>query len=413
MYPKSMPIRPRRILVVTSVYPRTYEDNYGAFLQEAIQRCQDENTQFKVFAPTFEGCQSGEIQGIPVYRFRYCLRQFENLTYTGAPTKVQNPFYQLIAAFYILFGSLQLFWVCLRYKPDLLHVHWPFPHGLMAYPASVLRGIPMVFTFHGAELLLAKKFSYVADILRWLTRRTAGVTVNSSFTRKLVENIYTGPIEVVPYGQTIEPKPSVQRAPEAIPTLLFVGRLVERKGLTYLLDALPLVLAQRPTRLRIVGKGPLEEELHHHCLQLGLHDHVDFLGFLSKEELASEYAACDIFVLPSIVDSRGDTEGLGVVLIEAMAHAKPIIATEVGGISDVILQNRTGMLVPQRDSRALAEAICTLLNNSHEATCMGMRGRDDVMERFGWKRIRPLWQQVFDRALREPACGASTTLSSR
>jgi glycosyltransferase involved in cell wall biosynthesis len=389
----------KHVLVVTSVYPRHYEDNYGSFVQETILRCQDDHLHFTVFAPTFEGCPTNLVKGIKVHRFRYCLPQYENLTYAGAPTKIQKPLYKLVSFFYILLGSIQLFLVCAKERPHLLHVHWPFPHGLMAYPASLLLKIPMVFTFHGAELLLMRKFSYVGSILRWLTPKAQGVTVNSSFTQKLVEEVYDGPVEIIPYGLTIEPKPSIPRAPEELPTLLFVGRLIERKGVTYLLEALPHVLAQHPVRLRIVGKGAFEDELKAQCNRLGLNDHVDFVGYLTKEELAEEYACCSLFVLPAIVDSKGDTEGLGIVMIEALAHAKPLVATDVGGISDVISSGITGMLVPQREPLALAEAINQVLSDKVFAEQMGEQGRRDVMSRFGWKRIVPLWQSLFNRAL--------------
>lgn len=396
----AMNLQGKHILVVTSVYPHTPEGNHGAFVREAILRLQPTGAKFTVFAPAYEGCKSHVLDSVEVYRFRYCPKRFENLARDGAPTKIQRqPFYLVAAALYILLGTWQLFWVCRKERPDLLQIHWPFPHGLMALPASKLLGIPMVFSFHGAELLLVNKFSFVADILRWLLPMVSGVTANSSFTQGLISKLYAGPVTVIPYGLTIEAKPPLARAPGEVPKLLFAGRLDERKGLRYLLEALPLVLAEQSVTLRIVGEGILEQELRDQCRAMGLDAVVNFLGFVSKEELAEEYASCDIFVLPAIVDSKGDTEGLGIVMIEALAHEKPVVASAVGGIGDVITDGSTGLLVPEKDPAALAQAILTLLSDPTRAEKLGRKGLQDVQSRFSWSRIIPMWQKIFATAL--------------
>ena len=199
-----MDIEGKHILVITSVYPDAPEGRDGAFVREVILRLQPTGANFTVFAPAYEGSQNHVLDGVKVYRFRYCPKPFENLARDGAPSKIQKqPLYLLVAALYILLGTLQLFWVCHKEKPDLLHINWPFPHGLMAWPASILLGIPMVFTFHGTELLLARKFGFVADILRWLLPMASGVTANSAFTEELIHKLYNGSVQVIPYGRTI------------------------------------------------------------------------------------------------------------------------------------------------------------------------------------------------------------------
>jgi glycosyltransferase involved in cell wall biosynthesis len=235
--------------------------------------------------------------------------------------------------------------------------------------------------------------------LRWLLPQSVSVVANSTFTRSLVKPLHDGVISVIPYGITVEPKPSRSRSPDTNFRILFVGRLDERKGVTYLLQALPQILDKQAVRLRIVGQGILESELKSECQRLGLEGVVDFLGVVSKEELANEYAACDVFVLPAIVDSKGDTEGLGIVMIEALAHQKPVVATNVGGIADVICHHQTGILVPEKDPIALADAILLVLAQPEWSAALGKRGLEDVSERFAWSRIVSLWQQAIDCAL--------------
>jgi len=119
-----MNITDKHILVITSVYPMTADANHGAFVREAIIRLQGTGARFTVFAPAYEASQSHVLDDVKVYRFRYCLKRFENLVRDGAPTKLQRqPLYLLAAALYILLGTLQLFWVCYKEKPDLLQIH--------------------------------------------------------------------------------------------------------------------------------------------------------------------------------------------------------------------------------------------------------------------------------------------------
>jgi glycosyltransferase involved in cell wall biosynthesis len=393
-------LRDKHILVISSVYPTTPDGNHGAFIRETVLQMRSLGIRFTIFAPAYEGSQTHNLDDIEVYRFRYFFKRFENLVRDGAPTKLQKqPLYILVALSYILLGAWQLLWLCKKQKPDLIHVNWPFPHGLMAYPVNKLLGIPMLFSFHGGELLLAKKFSFVGTILRWQIPMAKSVTANSSFTQALIQKLYSGDVSVIPYGLTIEPKAPCVRNLEEDTKLLFVGRLDERKGLRYLLEALPLVLRKYPVRLRIVGKGILEQEIKQQCQELKLDEIIDFLGFVSKEELANEYASCNIFVLPAIVDSKGDTEGLGIVMIEALAHEKPVIASAVGGIVDVIQSGVTGLLVNEKDPEALSQSIIELIADPVRAKELGQRGLKDIQERFGWSRLVLLWQDVFTRAL--------------
>lgn len=409
-----MSLNQKHILVITSVYPLAVTtDRYGSFIHETLKHLQPTGATFSVFAPAFKGQKHQTLEGISVYRFRYCIGSWETLTHhgDGAPTKVsQNPFYLVLAACYIFFGACQLLWHCLRTRPDLLHVNWPFPHGLMALPVSKFLGIPMVFTFHGAELLLAKKFGFIAQVLRWLLPTASSVTANSSFTQHLVHELYSGEVTIIPYGLTIKAKAPCSRPPDTVPRLLYVGRLLERKGVRYLLAAMPEILEHCPVNLRVVGDGVLAPQLKSQCRDLGIDAWVDFLGFVPNDDLAVEYSTCDVFVLPAIIDHKGDTEGLGIVMIEALAHCKPVVASAVGGIIDVVLHNQTGLLVPPQDPHALATSILRLINNPPLAQRLGQQGLVDVQQRFSWFRISKLWEATFSKVFDSQLLPDATTV---
>ena len=121
--------------------------------------------------------------------------------------------------------------------------------------------------------------------------------------------------------------------------------------------------------------------------ELGLDHVVEWAGFVSSERLAELYHNCSCYVHPAIYDDRGDTEGLGVVLIEALRHRKPVVASGVGGIVDIIKHEQTGLLVPEKDSKALAEAVLRILADTAMANQLADQGFNFAQEVFDWDRI--------------------------
>ena len=128
-------------------------------------------------------------------------------------------------------------------------------------------------------------------------------------------------------------------------------------------------------------------------------DRVELRGRVGADDLRRAYAGASVFVLPSIVDARGDTEGLGVVLLEAMSYGVPVIGSNLGGITDIITDGETGLLVPPGDPVALAAALERLAGNSDFARRLGEAGHRHVRERFSWSAILAQWQVCYTAAL--------------
>jgi glycosyltransferase involved in cell wall biosynthesis len=208
-------------------------------------------------------------------------------------------------------------------------------------------------------------------------------------------------VEWSPYGTTLES--STASEVEAVPhpingkfKILFVGRHIERKGICYLIEAAKY-LPRDKFEIRIVGVGDLTEKLKELAEQVdalapaGLrHDspaEIVFTGKLSPEELAKEYRTANVFTLPAIVDSKGDTEGLGVVLIEAMELGLPIVASNVGGIPDVVVDGESGILVPEKDPQALANAFKRLESEPGLVKQLLEGSRKRIRECFTWDGI--------------------------
>jgi len=371
-----------KILVLSSVYPRFDADAEVPWLRTSLRELKKNNCEAAVLAPAYKGLKNHIIDGIPVYRFRYAPSSLEFLTHDeGAPSKIsRNPFLQLLAIPYIISGSIKALFLCIKLKPEIMHVHWPFPHAFMAYFAAFFCKIPVVLNFHGAELLLVKKKKWIKPILKIFIKKANLIFANSSFTAKKIKDIYNREVEISPYGTTLGvriAKPSFQGKF----TILFVGRHIERKGIEYLLKAAQ-TLDSGKFQVRIAGQGDLTEKLKSQAPE-----QVVFLGKLSKEDLEKEYQNASCFILPAIVDSKGDTEGLGVVLIEAAQYGLPIIASDVGGIPDVVIDRKTGLLIPEKNAEAIVKAIEELAEKEELREALVLGASEHIKRNFSWEGI--------------------------
>ena len=179
--------------------------------------------------------------------------------------------------------------------------------------------------------------------------------------------------------------------------VLFVGRHIERKGIRYLIEAAKY-LPQDKFEIRIIGEGDLTGQLKQQAAQ---YPHVLFTGKLPAAELAREYREANVFVLPAIVDHKGDTEGLGVVLIEAMESGLPVIASDVGGIPDVVVDNVSGLLVPEKSPVALADAIKRLAEDPQLTVQLLEGARNRIAEHFTWDNITRRQIEIYENLKRK------------
>jgi hypothetical protein len=258
----------------------------------------------------------------------------------------------------------------------------------MACLPAWLIGFKVVSSCHSAEIALAAQSKLSTRLLVSCLRGSHAVTANSSHTAMLVHSISGIDAEVIPYGATVRiDGQALTGDPGKVPLLLFSGRLIQRKGVHFLLRAMPLILAKHKVHLVITGDGHYRDEWEALSRELGISEAVEFAGFVTNERLSQLFRACTLYVHPAIYDDRGDTEGLGVVLIEALRNRKPVVASQVGGIVDVIKDGETGLLVPQKDPEALAEAVLRVLQDPALARRLGEQGYVYATKFFDWDRI--------------------------
>ena len=400
-----------KVLVIGSVYPRFHEDAEVPWLRTSIAHLKQAGVEIQVLAPAYKGLKSHEIDGVKVNRFRYAPAGWEFLTHEeGAPSKMASkPWLQLLAIPYIISGFFKCIGICRKFRPDVIHAHWPFPHAYIALGAAKLFRIPLVLNFHGAELLLIRKKKWVKPLLKFAIGQAQAVFANSSFTAGKIRALRNVDVEWSPYGTTLDTKDERRKKKDerretgeisAEPTqaphpvngkfkILFVGRHIERKGICYLIEAAKY-LPRNQFEIRIVGMGDLTDKLKAQAAEVSTTPdaaNIIFTGKLSPEELANEYKTANVFTLPAIVDSKGDTEGLGVVLIEAMELGLPVVASNVGGIPDVVVDGVSGILVPEKDPQALANAYKRLAADPELQKQLLEGARKRIDECFNWSKI--------------------------
>ncbi|PWJ68295.1 MULTISPECIES: glycosyltransferase [unclassified Fibrobacter] len=440
----------KKVLVIGSVYPRFHEDAEVPWLRASIAHLRKAGMDVQVLAPTYKGLKSHEIDGVKVNRFRYAPKNWEMLTHEeGAPSKMASkPWLQLLAIPYIINGFFQCIKLCRRWKPDVIHAHWPFPHAYIALGAAKLFRIPLVLNFHGAELLLIRKKKWVRPLLKFAIGQAQGIFANSSFTAGKIKALRDVNVEWSPYGTTLGSSASndelqstnykkisernnidsssrhSERSEESSAAsiavhpvngkfkILFVGRHIERKGICYLIEAAKYLPADK-FEIRIVGVGDLTEDLKKQAREIMASDEfitgneyggpceIIFTGKLSPEDLEAEYRNANVFTLPAIVDHKGDTEGLGVVLIEAMELNLPIVASNVGGIPDVVVDGQSGLLVPEKDPEALANAFKRLADEPALVQQLLTGSRKRIAECFSWDGIIQRQIEVYNKVWRK------------
>ena len=389
------------LLVTTSTFPRWVGDSEPRFVYDLSKRL---TTDFKVIilAPHAANTASHEIwEGMQVYRYRYAPKNLQTLTYNGGITAnlKQNPWKFLLLPLFFIGQWWALKKVLNQYSIDTIHAHWLIPQGLVA--AVTLLGyqkrVKLVCTSHGGDLFgLQGKIS--TFLKRWVIKRCDSITVVSQAmlakVQELTHNQYSS-IHIIPMGtdltNTFVPNSSIIRATNQ---LLFVGRLVEKKGLSYLLQAVYKLKPIFPDlELIIAGSGPLQTQLMGQTKQLGITEHVQFVGRLTHLELVRLYQAATLAVFPFIQAKDGDMEGLGLVMIEAMGCGCPVIASDLPAVKDVIHPNENGKLVKSEDSAALVEAIMILLDNSAQRQRLSNQARLTVHKAFDWESITQCYQQ--------------------
>jgi len=380
-----------KIGVITSAYPEHEDDPHGIFVHRLMKEVAKMGHEVHVLAPYTGDRTEYQLDGVYIQKFNYFYpKRFQKLAgRSGMIDNVKEGFFvKLQFISFIIFNVVQS---CRNLKDmDVIHVQWPIPNGLGALFLKKIFKIPFINTIHGEEVYLSKRYNTIF-IIKLLVNTSSKTITNSSATLKacLDMGINNEKLDSIPFGvDTSFYKPMNIARDEEIFLILSVGYLIERKGFEYLIKAVKETLNnKKKVRLKIVGSGPLESNLKKLIKELSLENNIEIENNVSDEELLEYYNIADAFVLPSIIDSQGNTEGLGIVLLEAMACKVPVIGSNVGGISDIIQNGDTGILVSEKDPTELSNAIIKLMDDQCLRKSLAYNGYKEIMQRFQWTNV--------------------------
>ena len=320
------------------------------------------------------------------------------------------PAFKLVKSIETTIMPSMLFALLREENIDIIHAHsyGYFPIHCSYLPSKMKR-VPIVFTPHFSvettvpsairkiyDYSLGKLSLQSADRIITITRTEKGelerITGLSSKISVIPNGVNAALFENQTLGIKFKRKYRLQKD-----IVLFVGRLAYSKGLTYLVKAIPNVIEQYPdVHFVFVGKDwGVKSALIYQAKKLGVADSIVFTGPLFGDEFLGAYLAADVFVLPSIAG-----EAFGIVLLEAMAAGKPLIASNVGGICDLVINNINGFLVPPADVGALTEKILTLLKNKKLASHMGEVNKEKARN-FSWEKIVTRLEEVYHQLVSE------------
>ena len=398
--PKGPPSR-RRLLVLASTYPRWQGDHEPGFVHELSRRLVDE-FDVHVLCPHAPGSLRKEvIDSVSIHRFRYASDALETLVADGGIlTNLQRAFWKwflvppfLLALIFACAGEIR------RLRPHCIHAHWIVPQGLaLALVSQFGRHCPpFLVTSHGGDLFALRGRLFGA-LKRWVLGKASAVTVVS--TPMLREVFGLGVIatraSVVPMGVDFDERfsldPEIRRVDGQI---LFVGRLVEKKGVKYLIEALPKIRAQVPgAHLVVVGGGPELGALTAQVHELGLNDCVQFRGPLPQGALPDLYRRASVFVAPFVDADSGDKEGLGLVTVEAIACGCPVVVGDVAVVADIFRDTEMDMRAIPGDSESLAAKITDILRKPELAICRVMEVRERLQRNMGGQSVESRYGEI-------------------
>ena len=358
-----------KLLVLASTFPGTPGDGTPAFVLDLAWQ-QAKEFDVTVLTPMTPGAKPAESIASPdgtaavhVVRYRYFFKRWEDLAHGAILDNLKARKSRLLQvpllAHFLFYGTRRL---VRQLQPAAIHSHWVIPQGILATLAAPK--VPMLVTTHGGDIYALNSAPMLA-LKRWVFGRAKAITtVNSQMKARLVE--WGQPdekISLLPMGvDTASVGELAAKTAKVAGQMLVVGRLVEKKGIEYLFEALRLLNARGVVlgKLVVIGDGPIRADLE--AKTAGLN--VEFRGQRGRAEVHQAIAESEVMLIPSVTAANGDQEGLPVTLLEGGAGQICVVASDLPGIDEVITTEESGLLVPQRDAVALAGALERVLGDA-------------------------------------------------
>jgi len=388
---------PIEILYLTHNYPRFAGDFAGAFIARLAEKTSESGRPVGVLAPHHRDANpDGIMGGVRVWRFRYGSDDQETLAYQGDLGKIQLAGRKGLAAHYRFMRSFARAAqsVATSEAPRIIHAHWWVPAGVIA--RKLRFSGPVIVTLHGTDMRLLRAKRWLRPLARRVLARASAITVVSSWLGSSLREMFPdveGKLQVIP----MPPNDDAFRRKESLPPsghaplILSVTRFTTQKRNTVFLEALALLHDQGVAfRARLIGDGPLRTQISAQIESSGLSDYVTLLKPVGQKELAAEYRAADVAVLPSV------DEGFGMALVEAQMCGTVTIGVRSGGLCDIVQDGVNGLLAEPDQAADLARALQRLLSDVSLRTRLADAGWRSAVENFSTVAIVRKFGQLYD-----------------
>jgi glycosyltransferase involved in cell wall biosynthesis len=289
---------------------------------------------------------------------------------------------------------------------DVVHAHWVVPNGSLAAGPARKHGVPLVITLHGSDIAIAERHKPLGYLAERAFRAAGAITASSAQLLRRAVDLGADPSKssTVYLGvdaESFAPRTATSAMRKRIGAsdddfvAVSVGRLIEVKGFEYLIDAASRL---QGVRVAIVGGGDLREDLERQAR--AQRAPVTFFGDVSHDEVPSVLAAADAVVVPSIIDRAGRVDGLPSTVFEALACGKPLIATDVGGIAELVCDGVNGILIPEKDAKALSVALDRLRRDPAEGRRLAEEARRLAVTSLSWNATAKAFDACYESVRR-------------
>ncbi|MEK6932305.1 MAG: glycosyltransferase family 4 protein [Nanoarchaeota archaeon] len=392
----------KNLLVLSTAYPRYKGDFYAIFVKELIENLK--NVKVTILAPDDSLVRNDE-NNVKRFHYFYPLN-LQKLAYALLPNLRKNPLLIFQLPLFLIFFLISTINLIKKSKFDFINSQWLIPSGLIGALCKKLFKIKHILTTHGSDLETLNKLPFRKQIANFIFKNSDNIFFVSSYSKNLFKNLikheYKKQLDkksfILPMGvytNKLRSKNNLSKIKKIYDiktdkNIIYIGRLEGKKGLTYLIDSMPEVLKKFNVTVFILGEGPGKEEFMNRVKKLNLNNNIKFLGSTFGQKKLDFFKIADIFVNPSL------DEGLPVTILEAISNGKAIIATDVGGVSDIIRNNGNGILIKPRNKNEISNAIIELFSNPKFMKKLSINALK-TSKRYDWEIISKKYNFIFNK----------------
>lgn len=399
-----------KICVLTHTFPKSESDVTAPFMHTLALGLKKKGNKVYILTPYTKELKRNTFP-YKVITYRYIFPK--SLHLLGYSRTLKEGSVLRLSAYFlspllVFFGIIALIKLCRREKIDIISSHWILPNGIIAFVVSKILKIPYTITLPGSDIFIAKKNIIFTKMAVLAANNAIMVSADSpKFLDELISlgaKIKNG--SIIPYPvDTEKMKPEKKEAEKLKKNLkmrgknlilLGVGRLVHKKGFSFLIQSFSTIVKKYPSSfLIIIGDGDLRQKLEALSKEFGISNNIVFTGYIDRNNILAYYNLADIFVMPSIKDKDGNMDDQPVALIEAMACGKPIIATNFPGIKLTVDDGKSGILIPEKNVEILTTALEKLILSKNMRENMGKESRKIILDKLSMEKIAEKYTNYF------------------